>query len=403
VLPGNSTLTNGTGTFPATLKTSGSQTITATDTVTPTITGESNDTQVSAAPAAGTFTPTGSMGTARTGHTATFLQDKTVLITGGQNATGPLAAAEIFNQATGMFTVTTGQMEIARVGHTATLLTDGTILIAGGQNATGPLATAEIFDPTTGMFTPTTGVMETPRVGHTATLLSDGSGRVLVAGGGPASAELFDPKSGQFTPVSVDMLASMSTATLLPGGEVLLEGGRTAQGDLFNPATATFVTTANGGPTAGGLVAALLADGRVLLAGGTILKPNSLCFFGTPVDSVSAAMLFDSGSGTFSETGDMFTSRTSHTATLLSGGEVLIAGGNLINFELCDRGSPREIIQTLASAELFNAATGTFEPTGSMETARAGHTATLLGNGKVLIVGGANANGTFLASAELFQ
>jgi hypothetical protein len=117
--------------------------------------------------------------------------------------------------------------------------------------------------------------METARVGHTATLLNDGSGRVLVGGGGNTSAELFDPSTGQFTSVSVDMLASMSTATLLPNGEVLLEGGGIAQGDLFNPSTTALTATANGGPLASSLSAALLANGKVLLAGGRVVEPNS--------------------------------------------------------------------------------------------------------------------------------
>jgi large repetitive protein len=421
VLPANSTLTNGMGTFSATLNTSGSQTLTATDIVTPTLSGVSNTMQVSSAALRGTFAPTGSMEFPRGGHTATLLQDGTVLITGGENSTGPLATAEIFNPHTGMFTSTKGTMETARVGHTATLLTDGTVLITGGSDAAGGLATAEIFDPATGMFTPTNGNMETARVGHTGILLSDGTGRVLVAGGGimPAvlfgpvtgggstSAELFNPKSGQFTPAGDNMLASRiyQAGTILSNGEVLLEGGTDSSsgsdlGDLFSPANVMFTATVTGGTTAVHLAAALLTDGSVLFTGGEL--EGTPCGTGGSLISLKNALLFTSGSGSFAETGDMTASRVSHTATLLSGGEVLVAGGATSTTQ-CDRGFGTSKFNAIASAELFDPTIGNFAITGNMTTARAGHTATLLGNGQVLVVGGVDANGNTLASAELFQ
>jgi Galactose oxidase, central domain len=418
VLPANSTLANGTGTFAATFNTSGSQTITATDTVTPTIKGVSNAIQASIAPPIGTFTPTaGNMDFPRAGHTATLLQDGTVLIVGGENSTGPLATAEIFNPSNGMFTPTSRSMQTARVGHTATLLTDGTVLVTGGNDATGALATAEIFNPATRMFTPTSGNMETARVGHTATLLNDG--RVLVAGGGispevlfgpvadpgTASAEIFNPTSGQFTPAGNNMSATRiyHTATLLPSGDVLLAGGNigSALGDLFSPANNMFTATATGGATALHLAAALLQDGSVFLAGGEAL--GTPCQFTAPWVSSKNALLFNSSDVTFSDTSDMSTARVSHTATRLTGGEVLIAGG-ATSSAMCDRGIGKSTFGPVASAELFNsAASGTFATTGNMETARAAQTATLLSNGKVLVVGGVDDDGNDLASAELFQ
>ena len=420
-LPANSVLANGKGTFSATFETAGGQTITATDTVTLAITGISNAIQVSSTSPAGTFTPTaGSMEFPRAGHTATLLQDGTVLITGGENATGPLASAEIFNPSSGTFSSTKGSMECARVGHTATLLIDGTVLVTGGNDATGALATAEIFNPGTGMFTPTTGNVEAARVGHTATLLNDGSGRVLIAGGGTspevlfgpvsdsgtASAELYDPKSGQFIPTANNMSASRiyHTATLLSSGDVLLGGGTntgSTLGDLFSPGNNMFSATATGGTTALHLAAALLQDGRVLLTGGEL--ESSPCGEGGSLVSIRNALLFTSSDGDFSETGDMSTSRVSHTATLLAGGEVLIAGGAPSNTP-CNRGFGTSTFASIGSAELFNPSSGTFAPTGNMTTARAGHSATLLANGTaILVVGGIDGNGNVLASAELFQ
>ena len=73
---------------------------------------------------------TGSMGTARGFHTATLLQDGRVLITGGENGSGQLSSAEVYDPATGTFAAT-GSMGTARYGHTATLLQDGRVLMTG--------------------------------------------------------------------------------------------------------------------------------------------------------------------------------------------------------------------------------------------------------------------------------
>src|SRR6266550_2840859 len=88
-------------------------------------------------------------------------------------------------------------------------------------------------------------------------------------------------------------------------------------------------------------------------------------------------------------TGSLATARAAHTATLLPNGKILVAGG------VDSSGIP-------ASAELYDPATGTWSATGSLATARQSHTATLLLNGKVLVAGGVNISG-FLASAELYD
>src|SRR5436190_1091698 len=93
--------------------------------------------------------------------------------------------------------------------------------------------------------------------------------------------------------------------------------------------------------------------------------------------------------GTWTFTGSLNTARGSHTATLLPNGKVLVAGG--IN------GSG-----VLASAELYDPASGTWTTTGSLNSARFQHTATLLPNGKVLVAGGFDGS-RFLASAELYD
>jgi len=100
--------------------------------------------------------------------------------------------------------------------------------------------------------------------------------------------------------------------------------------------------------------------------------------------------------GTFTAASSMITPRASHTATLLANGKVLVVGGASKIFPFPP--------QYLASAELYDPSTGTFAATGNMATARERHTATLLPNGKVLIVGGFVAAGdSTTASAELYD
>jgi N-acetylneuraminic acid mutarotase len=92
-------------------------------------------------PATGTFTPTGSLNTARYYHTATLLNNGMVLIAGGE---GGLSTAELYNPATGTFTAT-GSLNTGRAYHTATLLSNGMVLIAGGEGSSGYLASAELY------------------------------------------------------------------------------------------------------------------------------------------------------------------------------------------------------------------------------------------------------------------
>jgi hypothetical protein len=114
--------------------------------------------------------------------------------------------------------------------------------------------------------------------------------------------------------------------------------------------------------------ATLLQNGQVLIAGGT----------STFVKSFDSAEVYDPATGTFTPVGAMTIGRSGHTATLLNNGRVLIAGGSQ---------NPRGAF-TMPTAELYNPDTKSFEPTGNMHSSRAGHTATLTPEGKVLIAGG---------------
>jgi hypothetical protein len=95
------------------------------------------------------------------------------------------------------------------------------------------------------------------------------------------------------------------------------------------------------------------------------------------------------GDSAFTQTGDLNTARFGHTATLLPNGKVLVAGGN---------GSGG----VSSSAELYDPIAGTWSAIGDLANPRNGHTATPLANGNVLIAGGVN-SGSVLNNTELYE
>jgi len=198
-----------------------------------------------------------------------------------------------------------------------------------------PTATAIPSEPVAAGWT-SVGSMVEARAGHTLTLLADGT--VLVAGGQPegasptASAEVYDPSTGEWTTTGSMTVARFNhSATLLPDGTVLVAGG-----------------------------------------GGT---PTSESF----ANILASAELYDPASGTWTATRDMAGVRTGHTATLLADGPVLVAGGGSSSD---GDGGP------LGSSELYNPSTGRWTGTGRMINAGPGRLATLLTNGRVLVIGG---------------
>jgi N-acetylneuraminic acid mutarotase len=362
----------------------------------------------SAAQAAVGWSPAASMSTARAGHMATVLTNGKVLVTGGSDASGIVASAELYDPVSETWSPTASMHE-ARADHTATLLTSGKVLVTGGDinnnGSSEPLtASAELYDPASATWS-SAGSLGEIRSRHTATLLANG--KVLVTGGTgsydlefghgfPSSAELYDPVSNTWSPAADMSRARWGlTATLLPGGKVLVaggiddRGGDPADAELYDPASDTWLPAASMTAPRSYHVATSLAGGKVLVTGGA-----------NDSGVVASAELYDPVSGTWSPAGTMGTARYRHAATLLSSGKVLVSGGDRL------RENGTSLSELTASAELYDPGTQAWSSAASMSTARADHTASLLPNGKVLVAGGVTASdgapGEVSASAELF-
>ncbi|MFC5830968.1 DUF6603 domain-containing protein [Nonomuraea insulae] len=230
-----------------------------------------------------------------------------------------------------------GVLPVPVSGAELVRLANGKVLLAGGESPSGTaVAATALFDPTGDVWSPGPA-MTAARRGHTTTRLVDG--RVLVAGGLDAggralgSAEVFDPAAGTWTPAPAPMITPRHghTATLLPKGRVLIAGGTGARGEQ---------------------------------------EPGSL----------TSAEIFDPATRTWTAAEPMTDARTGHQTVPLQDGKVLVTGGSLLT------GGTRA--DALAYCEFYDPNTGLWIPTGSLAIPRAGHQATLLPDGRVLVTGG---------------
>jgi hypothetical protein len=315
---------------------------------------------------------TGTMHVARSGHQATLLIDGRVLVTGGSDDQGKaIGLAEVFNPASRAWSVAATNL-VPRVGHAAVLLHDGRVLVVGGVPSVSscePIGSAEVYDPSTDRWSITSNIPVPVGRGTVAVSLKDGP--VLISGGGTAcgdvysSAALFDPSSNTWSSTaSMAAPAQFHVATLLEDGRVIVSGGTPTAvapefiASVYDPDTGVWAWAPEPRPLTG-----TSCDGYVRTYS-SALRRNSLIARATPDDCPSV--------------------------TVLPAGTLLIAGG----------------LSSATNTEhnwvhVSDLSTGDDVPSWPMQVARAGHTATRLKNGIVLIAGGRN-GAARLASSELY-
>jgi hypothetical protein len=197
------------------------------------------------------------------------------------------------------------------------------------------------------------------------------------------NAEQFGAASGSFAAVA-GMIEprSQHTATRLSDGRVLIVGGNNSTG--FLATTELFDPAAGVFKSSGSLAQGRRQHTATLLANGKVLVSGGFAIDSSGNKSIAGAELYDPAAGTFSDAGTMSTARTDHTASLLRDGKVLIVGGNVP----CAPTVCGTVLSAFSTAELYDPGANLFSATGSMATARFQHTATVLPSGLVVIAGG---------------
>ena len=314
-------------------------------------------------PTTGVWEKTTSLPSLRDAPAVVPLPDGRALMTGGaagENVGWSAYSSTYVFDPTSRHWSRSGLMNTARTTTAATVLLDGRVLVAGGLylDRASPeqarvLDGSEAWDPRSGAWS-RTGRLAKPRWGASAVTLADG--RVLVVGGvasresapiEQASAEVYDPESGRWS--SAGRLATARSGfalVALPDGGALVAGGlgglgltaRLSTVERFDPVSSTW-SRADRLPTpVAGTPGIRLADGRVLLAGGSVRDPELIdAEAGTFVSGLTAeATVFDPQAGTWTATTPMPGPRAGASAVLLADGSAVFVGGS------ASEGSPAE-------------------------------------------------------------
>ncbi|MEV6911464.1 kelch repeat-containing protein [Amycolatopsis sp. NPDC051071] len=290
--------------------------------------------------------------------------------------------------------------------HDAAVLLEGgkKALVAGGADAaSASVKQSAVFDFETGKWSDPL-VLGTARQLHALTPLTGGKALItggISAAGGPAlaTAELYDPAENKWTPVEKPMKAARwgHSAVALSNGKVLVSGGSTLRpggkvmalrtAELFDPATKTWEPAGELTDARTGHVAVVLSGGKkVLVCGGTVpvgTADDPALAFCEIYDSAAAA-----GTSPWTVAATMRFPRSGHTATALSDTSVLVTGGKAPGVTAEGAFDPF----ARATAEIFEltGTTGTWKDATPMPGGRAFHRAVAVGGGQVVVTGGAD-------------
>jgi hypothetical protein len=349
----------------------------------------------------GLWTTTGSMSAARQQYAEVTLGGGAMVAGGTLDGINMLPTAERYSYATGIWKAT-GSMLTGRESFPAVVLKSGKVLVSGGVTTGNTvLAEAEIYDPTTNPpHWSSAGSLAVGRSNHTATLLANG--KVLVTGGCTvsacttlaASSELYDPTTNSWSTVgNLNFPRYGHTATLLNTGKVLVVGG---VGVPVSDTGELFDPSTGKWtytPTNPGI--ALYGHTSTLLqpSGKVLVAGGSI---GGYRYAYNTALLYDPSANTWTKTGNMTVARAYHTATLLGDGTVLIAAGGVPSS--CGRSA---CLRPSNSAEIYDPTKGAFKATTSLSTVRWFHTTSLMSGGQALTEGGNNYYRQ-LSSAEFY-
>lgn len=287
-------------------------------------------------------------------------------------------------------------LSVVRGATTGVRLRDGRVLVAGGGIGSIPLGGSETYDPATRRWSRTADLRHARR-GSAMVLLADG--RVLIAGGLAgdqvlASAEIYDPAQGTWAETAPMARARLSeTLTELPDGRVLAAGGTGSDGSALSSAEVFDPASGSWTTVPTGMRTPRSNAAAVVLNDGRVLVIGGEDNEGGDATVLASAELFDPVADVFTATGDLADARQDLTATILGDGRVLVAGG-------ANRAG------SLASAELFEPARGSWSRTGSMRSGRRLHGARLLPDGRVLVAGGESSVGgarMTVATAEVYE
>lgn len=252
-------------------------------------------------------------------------------------------------------------------------------------------------------------VTELDSIRGTAVAVRLEDGRVLAAGGGVGAlaldgAEVFDPGSGRWSSTgSLQQARRGHRAALLDDGRVLVAGGIAdgrllASAEIYDPATGSWSRVAPMSTPRLAHTLTALRDGRVLAVGGTTPGGTTGAGGGQTISPSPSAEIYDPDTDSWQATGKMSTGRFEHTATMLDNGRVLVVGG--LGGEAVEGRFPPQ-----ASAEVYDPAVGAFTRAADPAEARTNHAATRLEDGRTLIVGGlgGEAADRSLRSAEIYD